>query len=105
MRWTSSSRCAGYIDKSGNGVIPFNYEFGVEGEAGLVEPKVIFGDFSEGLTFVMLNKKWGYVDKAGKEVIPFKYDEAHAFSNGLARIRLGNHYGYIGLDGTEYFEP
>ena len=45
------------------------------------------------------------IDKTGKEVIPFKYDMAKSFSRGLAEVTVGANSGYIGPDGTEYFEP
>jgi len=52
-----------------------------------------------------LNGKYGYLDKTGKEVIPLKYDNAVPFSHGLARVWVNKKEGYIGRDGTEYFEP
>ena len=38
-------------------------------------------------------------------VIPAKYDQTMEFDHGLAYVRIGDHDGYIGVDGTEYFEP
>lgn len=76
--------------------------------------------FSDGLACVSspAGHKYslGYIDTRGNEVIPLKYDGYHeyadyGFRNGLARIHkptgTGTYdfkYGYIGQNGTEYFE-
>jgi len=57
------------------------------------------------LACVKLNGKYGYIDKKGEEVIPPKYDKAVGFSHGLAQVWVNEKEGYIGRDGTEYFEP
>ncbi|MCX7985750.1 MAG: WG repeat-containing protein [Bacteroidales bacterium] len=44
------------------------------------------------------------MDKSGKEVIPLKYDDAGYFSEGLARVKLNDKWGYIDKNGTEYWE-
>ena len=94
----------GYIDKDGKEVIPFKYSFRMI-PINQIYNEAVFGDFSEGLVQVCLNKKWGYIDKSGQEIIPFKYDEAEAFSKDLGKVKLGGNVGYVGRDGTEYFEP
>ena len=57
--------------------------------------------FTEGLTWVELNKVRGFIDKTGKEVIPIKYDAADNFSEGLARVQLNGKWGYIDKNGKE----
>lgn len=95
----------GYIDKNGVEVIPFKYEVDAGNPFSPPGNELIGGYFSDGLAFVRVKySRWGYIDKSGKEVIPFKYDEAGSFSQGLAAVKLKDEIGYIGRDGTEYFE-
>ncbi|MCS7150786.1 MAG: WG repeat-containing protein [Endomicrobia bacterium] len=47
--------------------------------------------------------KWGFCDKNGNIVIDCKYDYADYFSEGLARVKLGDKWGYIDKSGKEYF--
>jgi hypothetical protein len=60
----------GFIDKTGEIVIPIIYD--------------ACGYPSEGLVPVRLHDKWGFVDESGNEVIPFKYDSAKIFSGETA---------------------
>ena len=79
----------GFIDPTGNLVIPCKYD-GV-------------GSFSEGLAEVKLDGKWGYADPTGNMVIPCKYDRADSFSEGLALVKLdGVSLFYIDKNGKEY---
>lgn len=78
----------GFINKSGESVIPFRYEQA--------------SSFSEGLAAVCLNGKWGYVNTAGVSVIPYKYTQAKWFKNGLAAVELGNKRGFIDKDDVWY---
>jgi hypothetical protein len=52
---------AGYIDQSGNVVIPFLYDD--------------VDEFHFGRAAVKLNEKYGMIDKQGNIVIPFEYDD------------------------------
>ena len=86
----------GFIDKSGKQVIAFKYEYA--------------WPFSDGLAAVVVNNKVGYIDRTGKLVIRPKYKVPEvvdgmpgAFSRGLAYVELEDASGYIGRDGTEYF--
>ncbi len=81
----------GYIDKSGNEVIPIKYDY-VDG-------------FSEGLARVNLNDKWGFIDKSGKEITPLKYDYASELSEGLAAVKLNGKWGFIDKNGNEVVPP
>jgi tetratricopeptide (TPR) repeat protein len=107
----------GYIDKTGNEVIPCIYDdaysFNLELQ-GLALVKLndnfhyidtkgkrwkyeeAYG-FNEDLAPVMLNGKWGYIDEDKNEVIPLKYDNACSFNQelqGMAKVKL---------DGKEFF--
>jgi len=70
---------AGYINTTGEVVIPFQF--------------VKAGNFSEGFAVVQTKEKgkYGYIDKNGELVIPCKFDFADSFSNGLAAV--GNEIG------------
>jgi WG containing repeat len=86
----------GYIDRTGQIVIPAKFERA--------------DDFSEGLASVEIDKKSGCIDRTGKLVIPAKYEYIYPFENGLAKVvnldrseativgeasPLGNHTGQI----------
>ncbi|HRH64674.1 MAG TPA: WG repeat-containing protein [Bacteroidia bacterium] len=75
----------GYTDKSGNAVIPAEYE---EAEK-----------FKEGLARVKLDKKYGFINEKGKAIIPIKYDFAWEFSEGLARVKLNDKQGFLDTKG------
>ena len=77
----------GFIDKTGQEVIPRKYDFA--------------RDFSEGLAIVTLKGKEGFVDKTGREVVPCKYDDAESFHEGLAAVKLTNKWGFIDRTGRE----
>ena len=77
----------GFVDKTGNEVIPCKYDWA--------------DDFSEGFARVQLNNKYGYIDKTGRVVIPFKYDWVGDFVDGLARVCFNEKYGYIDKTGRE----
>lgn len=49
--------------------------------------------------FKDVNKKYGYKDATGRVVIAPTYDEANAFSQGLAAVKLGSKYGFINKTG------
>ena len=77
----------GYVNKSGEEVIPLKYDY-------------VFA-FSEGLATVKLNGKWGFINTSGEEVIPLKYDEATYFTNGKAQVKLNGREFYIDKNGNE----
>lgn len=52
-----------------------------------------------------IHQKWGYLDQEQKVVIIPQFDEAKAFSEGLARVRIGNKWGYIDLSGNWVMSP
>jgi hypothetical protein len=91
----------GYIDKTGQLIIPFKFSYAT--------------DFSEGLAGVEINDKFGYINKIGKFVIPPRFLWGHAFSEGLAiavirrldqegRITYKK-FGYIDRSGNMVIQP
>lgn len=62
----------GYIDRSGDRIIPCIYN-----EARR---------FSEGLAAVRKGVYWGYINKNGETVIPFRYLNPYPFHEGYARV-------------------
>ena len=62
----------GYIDKTGQVVLPIEYDAAFP--------------FSDGLAAVQINGEWGYIDTTGQVVIPLEYHSAGMFSDGLAAI-------------------
>lgn len=73
---TTASERAGFIDKTGNVIVPLKYKY-------VMNP-------SEGLCAVKNEEnKWGYIDKKGNVVIPFNYITAFPFVDGIAIVELG----------------
>jgi hypothetical protein len=87
----------------------------------MIQPRYTgFGNFSEGLCAVRLNKKWGFIDNRDRKVIEFKYDEVDDFKEGIARIRISgkigdfmeiygfqkfpDKYGWVDKTGNEYWD-
>jgi hypothetical protein len=82
----SSNGTYGYIDKTGNVVIPARYKG--------AQP------FSEGLAPAMLADTWGFIDKTGEFVIEPQFANAWPFSDGLALVLLKDSTaGYIDKTG------
>ncbi len=84
----------GFIDKTGDLVIPIEYEGA--------------GYFFEGLARVKKNDKWGFIDKSGDLVIDYQYDFARDFREGRAAVNkgstsrgFGGKWGYINDSGEE----
>ena len=82
----------GYINRNGRFIIPPQpYPFSL-------------GRFSDGLAQVERTSAgrtlWGYADKTGKTVIVPRFDYAGVFSEGLARVEIGNAWGYIDKKGN-----
>ncbi len=64
----------GYIDASGNVVIPTEFDDTTR--------------FQDGFAAVRQDKRWGYVDRSGKVVIAPQWVSAGVFSEGFARVTL-----------------
>ena len=100
MAWVTKDGKYGYINTSGELVIPMVYdvfEYDEETSGGVVYIiDAIMHDFSEGLAAVLINGKCGFMDKTGELVIPAVYDGNFfigewgayqpTFKNGLARV-------------------
>ena len=59
---------------------------------------------SEGIYCICGNKRgqdsyYGYMTEDGKEIAPFIYEDASAFAEGLACVRLDGKYGFIDKNG------
>ena len=77
----------GFVDETGNLVIPLKYD-----EAW---------NFSEGLAVVKNNNKYGYIDKTDNMVIPLKYEKAGKFTGEVAMVKNNGKFGYINKTGVE----
>lgn len=82
----------GYVDMSGNEVVPFK-SYGW------------FTIFSGGLACVSLSERHGFINKLGEVVIPLKYDEASYFSDNIAPVKMNGKWGAIDRSGTEIILP
>lgn len=71
----------GFIDKTGNFVIPAEYE------------KV--SDFIHGHARVQKNKLWGIIDKQGKMLVPLEYEYIDELKNGFYRIKKNKLWGFM----------
>ena len=99
-----TQRAVGFIDKTGNEVVPMKYYDALDFSGGLAAVQISEGNFGG---------KWGYVDKNGNEVIPPIYDDirniydygsnlvrsSHYFSEGMAVVCSEGKYGYIDKTG------
>lgn len=80
----------GFMDHSGNVVIPAQYEQ--------------LGFFKEGLSLAMKNGYFGYIDKGNRTVIPFKYSSGTDFEEGRAVVEIDGKFGMIDRTGNEVFK-
>jgi len=71
----------GFLDLSGNEIIPLIYDDAYS--------------FSGGLAVACKNGKWGFVDKTGKEVIFPGFDQVRSFYNSLAAVSVDGKWGLI----------
>lgn len=78
----------GFIDTTGNVVIPLAYRH--------VE------DFKEGLAAFYDHGKWGFMDKQGNIIIPPRFEqmEQNGFYNGLCSVKEHRQWGYIDRQGV-----
>jgi len=63
------------------------------------------GNFSEGLAWVLIDKKYGFIDREGEVAIEPRFDEAGDFSGGLTPVLVGEAWGYIDRRGQMAIEP
>ncbi|MCF8361925.1 MAG: WG repeat-containing protein [Prolixibacteraceae bacterium] len=50
-------------------------------------------------------EKWGFKDNNKNIFLNAKYDDAYAFSEGLAAVKINDKWGYINHDGKEIIPP
>ncbi|MDI1243717.1 MAG: WG repeat-containing protein [bacterium] len=95
----------GYIDRTGKIVIRLIYDDQQEtlGRENMAK------DFVRGNAAVWLNGKLGLIDRSGKRLTPFKYTSVPiGWNDPLIYVCVNSSCsisGYVGPDGTEYFEP
>lgn len=71
----------GFIDKTGNFVIPAEYD------------KV--SDFFQGYARVQKNNLWGIIDKQGKIIVPIEYEFIDELKNGHYRVKKNKLWGFL----------
>ncbi|MBR5334313.1 MAG: WG repeat-containing protein [Alistipes sp.] len=112
----------GFIDKLGNPILDFQYEYldnfshglaasnehgkwGFIDKTGRIVIPYIYEDvwrYREGLAKVKRNDKWGFIDTKGKIVIPIEYDDVYwSFKDGLSRMEKSGKFGFINRNGEE----
>jgi hypothetical protein len=90
----SPSRDIGYIDKSGQVVIPDSPDW------------LAGGQFSEGLAGVELKEGYGFIDTSGRLVLRFAQATSLGdFREGLAVVRIGHECGYVDRTGKFVIQP
>lgn len=112
---------SGFVDLSGNLVIPLIYDdvhlfsdglakvekdgkaffINYQGDIVIQIPNNIevMSEFKEGFVVVKQNSKIGFMDKAGQIAIDFQYDNASDFREGLAVVVMDNKSGFIDKTG------
>ena len=123
----SAAYDVGFIDETGNVVIPPRFHFVRDFSQGLAhvigddfrgfidlqgKPVIktdndITRDFHEGLAAVGSSESgpWGYIDHSGKMVIQKQYSFADDFSEGLAGVVVERKFGFINLKGEMVIPP
>ncbi len=82
----------GYVDKTGQWIIPPQFDWA--------------GSFSEGLAAVRRGLEYFYIDAAGKTMIPGPFSFARRFSHGLAPVRFKDPlWGLIDRAGRTIVRP
>ena len=75
----------GYVNKTGEVVIPFKYDRTFV--------------FTGGLAAVRVSNKWGFVNTKGVEVIPPVYDEVNELESGKIKVKLNGSILYFDKEG------
>lgn len=52
-----------------------------------------------------LDGRWGYINKSGTMVVKPRFERALGFSQGRARVRVGDKWGYIDRKGVFTWQP
>jgi hypothetical protein len=64
-----------------------------------------YGDFSENICGVTLNKKGAFIDKYGNRISDFIFDDYRAFNNGTAPVKIKKKWTLIDESAKIQFEP
>jgi|GEM_PF-2571262 hypothetical protein len=93
---TGRKNLSAVIDQAGNVVIPPKYPY--------------VGRFRDGLALFRNGPgdettRFGFIDRSGTEVIPAVFHRAKSFSEGMAAVRVGRLWGYIGTNGVFTITP
>jgi hypothetical protein len=83
-----------YGNEKGVGFVGLNGEPAFDGMTWQHE----IGYFSENLAAVWDGKEWGYINTEGEMQIPYQFGSAHAFSSGLAAVRMPESAQWIFID-------
>jgi hypothetical protein len=78
----------GCIDVNGKEIVPLKYD------------KIEIHQSEDPCVSARLKRKWGFIDVAGKERTPFEYSSVESFSEGRARVKKKNKYGFIDSKGV-----
>jgi hypothetical protein len=101
----------GYIDKTGQFVIPPSLTYGSsfhEDRAAVIISgpcRITNGgscerpEFKPTGDYASYDCRYAIVDKSGKPVSDLRFDDAMDFSEGLAPVRMGQHWGYVDRSG------
>lgn len=115
----------GAINKSGELVIPFEFESLSEFQNGrsLVEKNGLYGMihrnghfvflpkfedlgvFTEGLVYANESGKYGYFDQSGRLRVPMEFEDAYDFNNGRAKVVKDGLQAYIDQYGAFVVPP
>ncbi len=84
----------GCVNKKGDIVIPIKFDR-------------LGWQFSEGRMqfYKEVKQRWGFINKKGEIVIEARFNYAYDFSDGLAKVKVGDRWGYIDTLGKYIWEP
>lgn len=75
----------GFINKAGETIIPFVFEYAKK--------------FTNGLATVRRKDKWGFVNKKGEIAISFSFDHTRMFADGFAKVEIDKRWWFIDKQG------
>ena len=89
LAYMGSQEKFGYINKSGDFVIPQRYSHAT--------------DFRRGMASVAMDGRWGVIDKEGNVIVPFEFDKTEIASDRFILVENEGKYGIFRPDGTVLF--
>jgi hypothetical protein len=117
----------GFIDELGNIAIPLKYEnvgsfneglalVRLDGKIGyinkldqLIVPMIYEQasyEFKDGLASVkMADSGWGFINQSGNVIVPLLYDELEPYEGELAKVRVGEFFGFLDKNGRVIVHP